>query len=158
VGRYTYRYQIHLVREQDTADEDLSIDFEGFSVFLDPQTSDWMDGSTIDYLEMDSGAGFQIDNPAATPTWDDAVCQKVQEVIDTKVTPVVGSHGGWVELDRVEGDTAYVHLGGGCQGCASATFTLKQGIESVITTDVPEIEHVVDETDHESGSQPYYSS
>jgi Fe/S biogenesis protein NfuA len=59
-------------------------------------------------------------------------------------------------LDRVEGDTAYVHLGGGCQGCSSASFTLSQGIESVITTEVAEIEHVVDETDHGAGSQPFY--
>jgi Fe/S biogenesis protein NfuA len=48
-------------------------------------------------------------------------------------------------------------LGGGCQGCSSASFTLKQGIESVIKEEVAEIEHVVDETDHQSGDQPYYS-
>lgn len=157
VGKHTFRYQIHLVRDQDTEDDDQCFDFAGFSVYLDPQTAQWMEGSEIDYLTMESGAGFQIENPAATPTWEDPVCQKVQQIIDTKVTPVVGSHGGWVELDRVEGDTAYVHLGGGCQGCSSATFTLKQGIESVITADVDEIEHVIDETDHDSGSQPYYS-
>jgi Fe/S biogenesis protein NfuA len=158
VGKYTFRYQIHLVRERDTSDDDVRSDFEGCAVILDPQTAEWMEGAEIDYMTMESGAGFQIENPAATPTWEEPICQKVQEVIDTKVTPVVGSHGGWVELDRVDGDTAYVHLGGGCQGCASATFTLKQGIESVITTEVAEIDHVVDETDHESGSQPYYSS
>jgi len=156
VGKYTFRYQIHLVREEDIEDDDTRVELDKFAVVVDSQSAEWMEGSTIDYLSMESGEGFQIDNPAATPEWQDPVARKVQEVIDTKVLPVVGAHGGWVELDRVDGDTAYVHLGGGCQGCSSATFTLKQGIESVITTEVAEIENVIDETDHTSGDQPFY--
>jgi Fe/S biogenesis protein NfuA len=77
-------------------------------------------------------------------------------VIDEKVLPVVGAHGGWVELDRVEGDTAYVSLGGGCQGCSSAGFTLSAGIEQAICSEIDEIEHVVDVTDHDSGQEPFY--
>lgn len=157
VGRYTFRYQIHLVREADTDASDTVLPADGFSVFLDPQSAEMMEGSTIDFLTLESGSGFQIDNPAASPAWEDPVAQKVQKVIDERVTPVVGAHGGWVELDRVEGDTAFVHLGGGCQGCASASFTLSQGIASVITSEVEEIEHVVDETNHEAGSSPYYA-
>ena len=156
VGKHTFRYQIHLVRDQDIEDSDTRIDLDGFTVVVDSQTAEWMEGATVDFLTLESGEGFQIENPAATPTWDDPVAQRVQEVIDTKVLPVVGAHGGWVELVRVEGDTAYVHLGGGCQGCSSASFTLSQGIESAITTEVAEIEHVVDETDHGAGSQPFY--
>ncbi len=156
VGNYTFRYQIHLVRQLDVEEDDTLVQLDGFSVYLDPQTAAWMEGAKIDFLTVETGSGFQIENPAATPQWDDPVAQKVQKVIDEKVLPVVGSHGGWVELDRVEGSTAYVHLGGGCQGCASASFTLSQGIESVITSEVPEIEHVVDETNHGSGTQPYY--
>ncbi len=157
VGKYTFRYQIHLVRAEDLEESDTTMDLDGFVVVVDPQSDEWMDGSTVDFLTIDSGSGFQIDNPAATPVWDDPVAKKVQQVIDEKVTPVVGSHGGWVELDRVDGDTAFVHLGGGCQGCSSASFTLSQGIESVITQEVAEIEHVVDETDHTAGDQPFYS-
>ncbi len=35
--------------------------------------------------------------------------------------------------------------------------TLKQGIESAILQDVPEIKRVLDDTDHASGDNPYYS-
>jgi Fe/S biogenesis protein NfuA len=157
VGNYTFRYQIHLVREEDVSDDDTKVELDSFSVFVDSQSDEWMDGAKIDYLTMETGSGFQIDNPGAEPKWDDPVSQKVQQVIDEKVLPTVGSHGGWVELNRVDGDTAYVSLGGGCQGCASASFTLSQGIANVITTEVPEIQQVVDETDHASGSQPYHS-
>jgi len=157
VGKFTFRYQIHLVREQDVDTSDAKVEDEGFALYLDPQTSEWMEGATLDFLDTDEGSGFQIDNPAANPQWDDPVAKKVQETIDHKVLPALGGHGGWVELDRVEGDTAYIHLGGGCQGCSSASFTLKEGIESVITKEVEEIAHVVDETDHSSGENPYYA-
>jgi len=158
VGRYTFRYQLNLVRDQDLSDTDTAVEHGDFSMWVDPQTAEWMEGATIDFLTMEGGEGFQIENPVADPNWEDPVCQRVQEVIDHKVLPVVGAHGGWVELDHVEGDTAYVALGGGCQGCASASFTLKEGIESVITKEVPEIEHVEDVTDHTDGSSPYYKS
>jgi Fe/S biogenesis protein NfuA len=85
------------------------------------------------------------------------VSAKVQKVITEKLLPSLSSHGGWLELNRVEGDTAYVVLGGGCQGCASARETLKFGVEAAIKEDVPEIAHVVDETDHTAGDAPYVS-
>ena len=57
-----------------------------------------------------------------------------------------------------EGDTAYVRLGGGCQGCGMAAMTLKRGVESAIRAAVPEIRQVVDVTDHAAGANPYYQS
>jgi Fe/S biogenesis protein NfuA len=156
VGRHTFRYQLQLTRDQDLIDRDTRIEFEGFSVVLDEQTAELMAGATLDYLTLETGEGFEINNPASDPGWEDPLYRKVQEVIDQKVLPVVGAHGGWVELDRIEGDTAFVSLGGGCQGCSSAGFTLTAGIESAICQGVAEIEHVVDVTDHESGRQPFY--
>lgn len=155
VGRHTFRYQLHLVRADDLAADDTRLDLGPVTLWLDPRTAASMAGARLDYLELESGAGFEISNPQAEPSWEDPVCRHVQEVIDHRVLPVVGAHGGWVELDRVEGDTAYVALGGGCQGCSSAVFTLKEGIESVILREVPEIRHVVDVTDHAAGSEPY---
>ena len=157
VGKYTFRYQMNLVRDEDVQEEDTKVEGEGFALVLDPQTVEWMEGASIDFLTEESGSGFQINNPTADPNWDDPVCKRVQQVIDEQVLPGLGGHGGWVELDRIEGDTAYIRLGGGCQGCASASFTLKEGIESVITREVEEIKRVLDETDHDAGSSPYYA-
>ena len=158
VGRYTFRYQIHLLRLQDVLPGDVKVEEKGFNVYLDPQSAEWMEGSSLDFQTTDGASGFAINNPTAEPAWDSPVARQVQQVIDSQVLPSLGSHGGWVELDRVEGDTAYVRLGGGCQGCASASFTLKEGIESVITREVPEIAHVEDVTDHASGGTPFYPS
>lgn len=156
VGRYTFRYQMQLTRDRDLIDGDTKVDFDGFYVVLDPQSAQLMAGATLDYLVLESGEGFEIDNPAADPGWEEPLYKKVQDVIDRKVLPVVGAHGGWVELERIEGDTVYVSLGGGCQGCSSAGFTLTAGIEQAICQDVEEIEHVVDVTDHAAGEQPFY--
>lgn len=156
VGRHTFRYQMQLTRAQDLIDGDTSVDFDGFSVVLDAQTAELMSGATLDFLTLETGEGFEIRNPAADPGWEDPLYQKVQRVIDEKVLPVVGAHGGWVELERIEGDTAFVSLGGGCQGCSSAGFTLTAGIESAICHEVDEIDHVVDVTDHGAGAQPFY--
>ena len=156
VGRYTFRYQMQLTRERDLIEGDTRVDFDGFEVVMDPQTAELMEGATLNFLTVETGEGFEIDNPASDPGWEDPLYKRVQQVIDEKVLPVVGAHGGWVELDRIDGDTAYVSLGGGCQGCSSAGFTLTAGIESAICQEVDEIEHVVDVTNHQAGQQPFY--
>jgi Fe/S biogenesis protein NfuA len=47
-------------------------------------------------------------------------------------------------------------LGGGCQGCGAADFTLRQGIEAILRKEIPEILQVLDVTDHAAGMNPYY--
>jgi Fe/S biogenesis protein NfuA len=61
-----------------------------------------------------------------------------------------------VELADIEGDTLYLRMSGGCQGCAASAATLRQGIERIVREAVPEIQEIVDVTDHSSGVNPYY--
>jgi Fe-S cluster biogenesis protein NfuA len=72
------------------------------------------------------------------------------------VNPGVASHGGEVTLLDVKDGTAYVKLGGGCQGCGQADATVKDGITSLICAEVPEIHTVLDVTDHAAGTNPYF--
>ena len=81
---------------------------------------------------------------------------KIQELFDASINPGIASHGGFVDLLGVEGNVAYIRLGGGCQGCGLADVTLKQGIEVAIKEAVPKIEEVADATDHDSGTNPYF--
>lgn len=59
-----------------------------------------------------------------------------------KIKPYMKSHGGDVELVKIEGDTVYVALKGACTGCSSSMTTLKEGIEKIIKETVPEIKYV----------------
>lgn len=87
--------------------------------------------------------------------------QNVRELIETilaeNINPALSSHGGWVKLDRIEGQDVFVEMGGGCQGCASSRATMKFGIERAIKEAVPSVRNVIDATDHDAGTNPYYS-
>ena len=125
-------------------------------------------GATIDWLDDPFGAhGLRVDNPntpspaiGAPPAADLSgdVPQRVIQVLDQQVNPTIAAHGGRAELVAVEQGTAYLKLGGGCQGCAMATVTLSQGIETAIIQAVAEITSVVDVTDHQSGRNPYFEA
>ena len=58
------------------------------------------------------------------------------------VRPYMQSHGGDVELVKVEGDTAFVRLKGACNGCSMSAVTLREGVEEALVTQVPSIERV----------------
>jgi Fe-S cluster biogenesis protein NfuA len=77
-------------------------------------------------------------------------------VLDRQINPSVAAHGGFVDLLEVRGGSAYVQLGGGCQGCAQVDVTLRQGIEVAIKAAVPQIMEVIDVTDHAAGTNPYF--
>ena len=79
---------------------------------------------------------------------------RVQVVLDTKINPSVAAHGGHVGLIDVQGNTVFLKLGGGCQGCGQADVTLKQGIEVEIHAAVPEVGDILDTTGQRSRSQP----
>ena len=49
----------------------------------------------------------------------------------------MAGHGGHISLIDVKGDTAFIRLEGGCQGCGMADATLKQGAEVEIKSAVP---------------------
>jgi Fe/S biogenesis protein NfuA len=125
-------------------------------------------GATIDWLDDPfGGGGLRVDNPNTpspaigappAPDLSGDVAQRVIQVLDQQVNPSIAAHGGRAELAAVEQGTAYLRLGGGCQGCAMATVTLSQGIEKAVIQAVPEITNVVDVTDHQSGSNPYFEA
>jgi Fe/S biogenesis protein NfuA len=138
------------------------------AIVIPERDFDKVRGATIDWLEDPFGtSGLRVDNPntpspaiGAPPPADLSgdVAQRVIQVLDQQVNPTIAAHGGRAELVGVEQGTAYLRLGGGCQGCGMATVTLSQGIERAIIQAVPEITSVVDVTDHQSGTNPYFEA
>jgi NFU1 iron-sulfur cluster scaffold homolog, mitochondrial len=82
--------------------------------------------------------------------------EKIQYLVDTQINPGVAEHGGSVQVVDVRDGGVYLRLHGGCQGCGAADFTLKQGIETIVKRAVPEIDHIIDLTNHGAGMNPYY--
>ncbi len=147
--------KLWLVREDDRQEGDRSFDAGGFPVLLDPMSARQLEGATVDFVEGVMQAGFRV--YFESPSWDDPIAQRVQDVLDTMINPGVASHGGSVSLHGVEDARAIIEFGGGCQGCGAADVTLKHGVERMIREQVPEIQGIVDATDHEAGENPYYA-
>ncbi|MGL4611585.1 MAG: NifU family protein [Trueperaceae bacterium] len=148
-------YKLWLVKESDKQATDHVFKMDGFEVYIDPLSFTNLSGATVDFVDSTMQSGFRIFYPS--PTWSDPLEQRVQDVLDQHINPGVAGHGGSVSLSRVEGDTAYITMGGGCQGCASSQLTLKMGVEWMIKENVPEIQNIVDVTDHDAGENPYYN-
>ena len=69
------------------------------------------------------------------------IVEEIRELIETRVRPAVAQDGGDIIFHRFEPETGIVHLSmrGACAGCPSSTMTLKQGIENMLKTYVPEV-------------------
>lgn len=57
-----------------------------------------------------------------------------------EVRPYLKSHGGGVELLKVDNGIAYLRLQGSCHGCASSAMTLKLAIEDAIYKAAPDLD------------------
>ena len=88
---------------------------------------------------------------------DERIRKQIEAVLESEINPAIASHGGVITILDVQNGVVYVKMGGGCQGCASSTATLKQGVEQAIRAHVPDVVEILDTTDHAAGTNPYYS-
>ena len=151
-----FLYSLRFVPADEKSPDDMELNMESFHVLIDQNSAQNLEGSTVDYKDDNFQRGFSVDNP--NPLWEDPTAQSIQEVLDSKVNPGISSHGGFVSLVEYKEDTAYIAFGGGCQGCGLVDVTLKQGVEVMIRESVPEVQNIVDLTDHASGDQPFYEA
>ena len=80
----------------------------------------------------------------------------VQELLDKQVNKSIANHGGKISIVEVQQGKLFITMSGGCQGCASSQVTLRQGFEVMLKRVAPEIEEIVDTTNHAAGKQPFY--
>ncbi|HEX9400198.1 MAG TPA: iron-sulfur cluster insertion protein ErpA [Anaeromyxobacter sp.] len=61
-------FQYSMDFEKEAKDGDVTFDLEGVKVFVDPMSSMYLQGVTIDYVVGLQGAGFKFNNPNARTT------------------------------------------------------------------------------------------
>ena len=61
-------FQYSMDFEKDARDGDLSFEQDGVRIFVDPMSSMYLQGVTIDYVQGLQGAGFKFENPNARTT------------------------------------------------------------------------------------------
>ena len=161
-GAYTYDMSFRAL--DDAGEIEVVQHHDDLPIVIDGDSIEALAGATLDF----TAAGMVMQNPnkpapkvaAPRPAADlsGAVAQAVMQVLEEQINPAIASHGGRAELVAVEDSIAYLRLSGGCQGCGMASVTLHQGIEVAIRDNIPEIQQVVDVTDHASGDNPYFEA
>lgn len=68
--------------------------------------------------------------------------EKILNTID-KIRPFLISDGGNLEFIKFEDGIVYIRLLGACSHCSMIDVTLKEGIESMLINEVPEVLGVV---------------
>ena len=67
---------------------------------------------------------------------------KIKEIIDS-LRPYLASEGGDINFIKYEDNIVYIKLLGACSNCQMIDFTLKDGIESTIKDEIPEVREVI---------------
>ncbi len=165
-----YQYDLYFQDVNDRTIQDSLLEIDGLKVVIPSSSIKKLTGAKLDMSdEQDNSQLFLINpNRPTVRTFSEEMdipgdltsmeALKIVEILDKEINPAIASHGGYAELVSVDGSTAYVRMMGGCQGCGMAAVTLSQGIEVAIKDGVPEIEDVVDVTNHSAGTNPFYAS
>jgi len=139
---------------------DEAVDCGAFTLFVSQDSQEALDGAMIDFETNATGGELSIRAPGLrgqTPDEDASMHERISWVLESRINPMVASHGGVVSLvDVTDENDVVLRFGGGCHGCGMVDVTLRQGIETQLRELVPEIRNVTDGTDHDTGKNPYY--
>jgi Fe-S cluster biogenesis protein NfuA len=69
------------------------------------------------------------------------LAERVEEAL-VSVRPYMETHGGGVELVRMDGNVAHLRLLGGCDGCAASSSTMELAIREALDEAAPDLEGV----------------
>ena len=72
-----------------------------------------------------------------------SVEERVREVIEQDIKPLLAMEGGDIELVSVEDGVVKVRLRGACAGCPFSQITLSNFVEATLKEKVPEVKQVV---------------
>jgi len=76
------------------------------------------------------------------PVESNAVVNKINEVLDSKIRPAVARDGGDITFKSFKDGIVTVELKGSCSGCPSSIMTLKQGVQNLLCHYISEVKSV----------------
>ena len=158
-GTATADVRLEFAEPGDLHGDEWAIDCEGFTLWVEAASVQFLDAAEIDYETKAAGGQLQIRAPkikGEAPAESASLVERVRWIVEHEINPQLAQHKGHVAVQEVTGDGVVVlNFGGGCHGCGMADVTLKQGIEKTLLTKVPGVTAVRDATDHATGSAPY---
>ena len=97
-----------------------------------------------------------IAKPSGLVRNDQQIREAIENLLEREVNPSIASHGGVITVVDLRDGVLSIAMGGGCQGCASSTATLRDGFETMARRAAPELVRIVDTTNHSAGAAPFY--
>ena len=154
-------FKLSVTQEASVTAEDkvTPFEYEGaiVNIYMDPKSQPYSDHLKLDYIQALMGNGFKINYDVPIPDHIDTdVYTAVKRILEDKINPGIAAHGGSVSLVDLKDNTMFLEFSGGCQGCAASAVTLRDGIEEMVKREIPQIEEIIDITDHAMGKNPYY--
>ena len=154
-------FKLTMTQKDSVTEEDKINSFEYedsiINIYMDPESQPYGEYLELDYVENLMTNSFKIDYKPPIPEHiDEDVLTSVQRILEDKINPSIASHGGHVSLVDLKDNIMFLQMEGGCQGCAASSVTLREGIEKMIKEELPQIEEIIDITNHAMGKNPYY--
>ena len=146
-------------RPGEEKEGDIKMELEHFNAWIEGKSEPYLAGALVDFSRDKMGGQLTIKAPnAKLPDLDEnsTLADKVTYFLSAEVNPGLASHGGMVSLVEMDGATAVLQFGGGCQGCGMVDVTLKDGVEKTLKERIPELKGVRDITDHSMRDNAYY--
>ena len=144
--------------------DDVRLEFEGFAAWIELKSVSYLEDAVIDYNKDRMGGQLTFKAPKSkVPNLGTGASleERINYVLYNEINPGLAAHNGNVSLldvydDEENGMTAVLKFGGGCQGCSAVDMTLKQGVETTLKQQIPELQRVTDSTDHTVRENAYY--
>lgn len=144
--------------------DDIRLPMDGFPAFIEFKSSAYLEDAVIDYNKDRFGGQLTFKAPKSkVPQLGEgsSLEERINHVLFSEINPGLAAHNGNVSLlevyeDEKEGLTAVLKFGGGCQGCSAVDMTLKQGVETTLKANIPELQRVTDSTDHSQRDNAYF--
>ena len=84
--------------------------------------------------------------------------EKIKQFTEDYINPALAVHNGHLVIVSFEESTGelFVQLGGSCQGCAASSQTLHLQVKACLMDEFPEITNLIDTTNHDEGTNPFF--
>ena len=144
--------------------DDVRIALDGFNAYIELKSVPYLEDAVIDYNKDRFGGQLTFKAPKSKVPQlgeNSSIEERINHVLFSEINPGLAAHNGNVSLlevyqDDTHGTTAVLKFGGGCQGCSAVDMTLKQGVETTLKANIPELQRVVDSTDHSVRDNAYF--
>lgn len=93
----------------------------------------------MDHISL--GEETVIDRASENPE-DEEVIGQIIGLLNARIRPAVKQDGGDIVFKSFDNGIVYVEMQGNCAGCPYALVTLKEGVEKILKTYIPQVKEV----------------